>query len=323
MIPTTNPCPQRPFIHYLKILPIPCPHGQFILHAPTKRKKGGNPVSFWYNVIVEEREKASTPITFFQLCIVRFAFCIFFAMRLIFIRHAEPDYSVDGLTPPGYREAEALARRVAKWPVTAVFCSPLGRAQLTAEPCLEALHMEAETLDWLREVDSGVHVRPDGSEHRSSCPWDLFPDYWVKDELHFHPETWVTSDYIQSLPKDVAELFCKVSDGVDGILARYGYHREGRHYRIDADARREANLVFFCHLGLIGMAAGHILNISPMQLWHSFWLSPSSVSILPTEERQGDIAGFRCQVMGDVSHLLAAGEPVSNHGGFISEAFEL
>jgi probable phosphoglycerate mutase len=244
-------------------------------------------------------------------------------MRLIFIRHAEPDYSVDGLTPSGYREADALARRVAKWPVTAVFCSPLGRAKLTAKPCLEALHLEAETLDWLREIDSGAHIRPDGSGRRTSCPWDLFPDYWTKDELHFHPDKWATTDYMRSMPKDVAEIFRTASEGIDGVLARYGYHREGRCYRIDEGARRDANLVFFCHLGLIGVVAGHLLNISPMQLWHSFWLSPSSVTILPTEERQGDIAGFRCQVMGDTSHLLSAGEPISKQGSFIDAPFEL
>lgn len=32
-------------------------------------------------------------------------------MRLIFIRHAEPDYSIDSLTEKGWREAKLLAER--------------------------------------------------------------------------------------------------------------------------------------------------------------------------------------------------------------------
>lgn len=49
-------------------------------------------------------------------------------MRLIFIRHADPDYVKDSLTEKGWREAELLARRTAQWKVDHIFCSPLGRA---------------------------------------------------------------------------------------------------------------------------------------------------------------------------------------------------
>ena len=33
-------------------------------------------------------------------------------MRILLIRHAEPDYTVDGLTPKGKTEAELLSRRI-------------------------------------------------------------------------------------------------------------------------------------------------------------------------------------------------------------------
>ena len=40
-------------------------------------------------------------------------------MRLIFIRHAEPDYSIDSLTEKGWREAKLLAERTKRWKVDA------------------------------------------------------------------------------------------------------------------------------------------------------------------------------------------------------------
>ena len=55
-------------------------------------------------------------------------------MKLIFIRHAEPDYEKDSLTPKGFREAELLAKRVASWGIKDIYCSPLGRAKATAKP---------------------------------------------------------------------------------------------------------------------------------------------------------------------------------------------
>ena len=33
-------------------------------------------------------------------------------MRLLFIRHADPDYSIDSLTPQGFEEAELLAEKL-------------------------------------------------------------------------------------------------------------------------------------------------------------------------------------------------------------------
>ena len=38
-------------------------------------------------------------------------------MRIIFIRHAEPDYEHNTLTPRGFREAELLSDRVPHWKV--------------------------------------------------------------------------------------------------------------------------------------------------------------------------------------------------------------
>ena len=35
-------------------------------------------------------------------------------MRLLLVRHAEPDYAHDSLTPKGWREAELLSRRLSR-----------------------------------------------------------------------------------------------------------------------------------------------------------------------------------------------------------------
>ena len=75
-------------------------------------------------------------------------------MKLMLIRHAEPDYAVDSLTEKGRREAELLSRRLARIPdISGIYVSPLGRAQDTAKPSLAACGREAETLEWLREFN--------------------------------------------------------------------------------------------------------------------------------------------------------------------------
>ena len=58
-------------------------------------------------------------------------------MKLLFIRHGDPDYTIDSLTEKGWKEAEFLSEKIAALDVRDFYVSPLGRAQRTALPSLE------------------------------------------------------------------------------------------------------------------------------------------------------------------------------------------
>ena len=60
-------------------------------------------------------------------------------MKLLIIRHADPDYSIDSLTEKGRREAELLADRLCRMEIAAFYVSPLGRAQDTASYTLKRM----------------------------------------------------------------------------------------------------------------------------------------------------------------------------------------
>ena len=94
-------------------------------------------------------------------------------MKIIFIRHGEPNYEIDSLTEKGWREAELLSKRTAKWNVTDFYCSPLGRAKDTASFTLKNADREAKILPWLREFDAPV-IDPENGKRR--IPWDFLPD---------------------------------------------------------------------------------------------------------------------------------------------------
>ncbi|MBQ1246801.1 MAG: histidine phosphatase family protein, partial [Clostridiales bacterium] len=72
-------------------------------------------------------------------------------MKLIFIRHGDPDYEKDSLTEKGWREAEILSERVAKWDIKQIYCSPMGRAKDTCSLSLKKTGREAITYEWLQE----------------------------------------------------------------------------------------------------------------------------------------------------------------------------
>ena len=68
-------------------------------------------------------------------------------MKILFIRHGDPDYEHDSVTEKGAREIELLADRLVKLDITQFYCSPLGRAKKTAEATLRRLNREAIVYD--------------------------------------------------------------------------------------------------------------------------------------------------------------------------------
>lgn len=238
-------------------------------------------------------------------------------MRLIFIRHAEPDYSIDSLTEKGWREAKLLADRVSNWNVKQFYVSPLGRAQDTASCSLKKMNREAITYPWLREFEGHITNSVTGYDH--IC-WDLMPDYWTVDEGMYDRDNWAKSDIMRTSTNNIYEECSKVYEGIDGILAAHGYERCGRYYSVKE--HNDDTIVIFCHLGVTMVMMSRLLSVSAPVLWHGYYLAPSSVTIFNTEERVDGMAYFRCQVMGDTSHLYVAGEPVSS-SGYYAEAFSM
>ena len=230
-------------------------------------------------------------------------------MRLIFIRHAEPDYERDSLTEKGWREAAALAERVRRWEVDEFYCSPLGRARDTASLSLEKCGREAVVCDWLREFDAPVTDPETGKER---LPWDLWPAYWTKVPGLQSVDTFAETDLMRT--GRVKEEYARVCAGIDGIFQGHGYVRDGKMYR--AERHNEDTVVLFCHMGVTFFILSHLLNISPVNLIHGMFLAPSSVTVVSAEEVREKEAYFRCQMVGDTSHLYAAGEPVSHMGYF-------
>ena len=224
-------------------------------------------------------------------------------MKLLIVRHADPDYSIDSLTEKGWREAAYLSQRLAELDVKRFYVSPLGRAKDTASLTLQKLGREAEECPWLREFDAPI-FRPDAAGCKE-VPWDWLPQDWTEDPRFYRLDQWY-------LPKAMADGTVKdaydwVVSGLDALLERHGYRREGGYYR--AAAANNDTIVFFCHFGVECVLLSHLLGVSPMPLWHGTCAAPSSVTTVVMEERREGIASFRMSAFGDVSHLYCHGEP--------------
>ena len=231
-------------------------------------------------------------------------------MKLLFIRHGDPDYLHDDLTDVGRREAEMLSERIAPMEVAQYFVSPLGRAKATAAPTLAKAGRTASERDWLREIEIPV-ARPD-LKGMSYVPWDWLPQDWMQDPRFFDPVRWKENEILRAA--GVGEACDKVTAAFDELLADWGYVREGLYYR--AERPNMKTLAFFCHFGVSCLLVSHLIHVSPMVLWHEICMSPTSVTTVCTEERRPGIASFRVGAIGDTSHLYAKGAAPSFAGRF-------
>lgn len=226
-------------------------------------------------------------------------------MKLLLIRHGDPDYALDSLTAAGRTEAAYLAERIAPMDITEYYVSTMGRARETAKPTLEKAGRTATECDWLREFSVGIH-RPDKAE-LTDIPWDWLPQDWSRYPELLDREHWFEHPVFAE--SDMKSAYNRVITEFEKVLAAHGYFRDGLCYRTEHG--NSDTLAFFCHLGVSCLLMSRLLNVSPMVFWHGLAMAPSSVTTIYTEERRPGIATFRAASVGDISHLYVHGRPPS------------
>ena len=254
-------------------------------------------------------------------------------MRLLFIRHGDPDYEKDTLTEKGVREAICLANHIKDFHIDEAYVSPLGRARRTAEYSLNKLGMSAETLDWLREfpavIDPNVsreaHLaypnelwrEPDSDRYRQRIVWDVMPAYYGAHPELFEREGWRTSQLVQE--SNMVEIYDHVKENFLNFLTGHGYRKNGDLFTVEKSSDR--TIAFFCHYGISSVLMSILWNISPFIPLQYMATAPTSVTELVTEERQQGIAIFRTWRVGDIAHLTMEEELPSFSARFC-ERFE-
>lgn len=228
-------------------------------------------------------------------------------MKLLIIRHAEPNYAIDSLTEKGWREAELLSRRLTPLKIDEFYCSPLGRTKDTAKPTMEKRNCTPHILPWLKEFAGTIQSPYTGVKR---IPWDLPPTLWANEQAFYRNDCWTEPDIMQT--GNVQEVYEQTVQGICALLKQHGCIREGMLYR--CDQKNDVTIALFCHCAMGLTIIAYLTGISPFILWHNFFLPTSSVSTLVTETDNNGNTHFRCVQIGDTSHLYIAGENMSLSG---------
>ena len=203
-------------------------------------------------------------------------------MRIVFVRHGEPDYTHDCLTEQGKMQALAAAERLREEGIEEIFSSPLGRAAETAAATAELLKLPVKTLDYMRELHWGS---TDGTPLPSDGhPWDL-ADLLAGEGWDLTNPGWREHPYFRN--NRVTENVDMVAQRTDEWLLSLGYERNGAFYRCVRPDDRQKTVALFSHGGSSAAAMGHILNLPFPYACGLFHLEFTGITIIRLDRNPG------------------------------------
>ncbi len=228
-------------------------------------------------------------------------------MILFFIRHADPVYSPDSLTPLGSRQAESLAKRLSLYGLDEIYASSSNRAIMTAGPTCELLKKEAVILDWCNEGHAWKELTV--TDENGNRMWGFQNAQTVKDfasdevvklgaEWYDHPRFKNTS---------FKEGIKRIKGETDKFMASLGYLHMQNSYRTEMpdDNRRVA---LFAHQGFGLAFLSSLLDIPYPLFCTHFDISHSGMTAIEFKSNNGFVVPQILQLSND-SHLYKDGLP--------------
>ena len=229
-------------------------------------------------------------------------------MLLYIIRHGDPTYDPDALTPLGHRQAEALGKRLSLAKIDEVYSSPMNRAQQTAQPLCEMLHKKPTILEWTSEALAWDEFTFHDPRFNGGLNWTFHAqtDSYKTPGIIAMGDKWYEAEpFCQSKAKQGWERIGRESDA---FLESLGYKRNGLYYEIISP--NEKRVAVFCHQGFGTTWLAHLLCVPPVIFWSTFDITHSSVTIIRFQNNKNGRCAPMCVALSDTSHIYAERLPM-------------
>ena len=227
-------------------------------------------------------------------------------MEVLLIRHGDPDYANDCLTPVGKKEAQCLAEALEGLVIDDIYVSPLGRALETCSFTAHRKVISPVVLDWLKEKG----ITRDGR----ICLWEVPGEVFLGASKGSSHNDWF--DLSVALPEG-REQYERVKKGFDALMATYGYVRNGDLYHVEKGS--DKRIALFCHKGVILTLLADILHWPLPMIFVSLQIYPTGITRLEIVENNS-LANFKAVAINDLTHLrLYSHATESGHVPFLVE----
>ena len=234
-------------------------------------------------------------------------------MLLFYVRHGDPIYTPDSLTPFGERQAEAVGKMLRNFRIDEVFASTSERAKLTATPLCEISKKEMTLLDFANEIYAWRELTC-YSKAIETNTW-LFCAPEMKELFHT-PEMISLGQHWYEHPafkgeefegKDYGAGIKRIQAGADEFIESLGYKRvsDGKYEVVKHSDKRVA---LFAHQGFGLAFLSCLVGIPyPMFCTH-FDICTSGVTVIEFNN-EGGYSYPRILTLSSAAHLYKEGLP--------------
>ena len=234
-------------------------------------------------------------------------------MLLFYVRHGDPIYNPDSLTPFGERQAEAVGRLLAGLRISEVYASTSERAKLTAKPLCEITKKEPTLLDFANEIYAWNELTLISKVE--NCQTWLFSAPEMKELFHTDELTslgheWYKHPIFKSeefKDKDYAAGIARIKDGADEFIESLGYKRvAGGKYEVVKHSDKRVAL--FAHQGFGLAFLSCLVGIPYPAFTTHFDICTSGVTVIEFAD-DGGYSYPRILTLSSSAHLVKDGLP--------------
>ena len=249
-------------------------------------------------------------------------------MLLFYIRHGDPIYHPDSLTPLGLRQAESVAKRLALYGIDEVYSSSSIRAQLTAQPTSEITKNPIKLLEWMHEDNASKNLMYQFDEKKKMWCW-AHPKYsqiLTSREVREMGENWY--DHPAFAERPIKQTFATVGEELDKWLASFGleHDREKGMYKVTSPEAKNKRIALFAHEGMGKIFMSHLLD-TPFPYYSThFEMKPTGVTVISFDEgmKEYPLDGYaraRMLTLSNDSHLYRDGLPTFHQSASLRERY--
>ena len=229
-------------------------------------------------------------------------------MLLYYIRHGDPIYSPDSLTPLGERQAEAVAKRLSRYGLDEIYVSSSTRAKQTAKPTCEILKKEPIEIDWANENYAWNDFSVDKHYERKQWVFHIpyYRELFNSDEVRNLGDRWYEHpDFQDTKFKDG---IMRIHNETDKFFENLGYKHDRNKHLYVAEKPNDKRIAIFAHQGFGVLFLSSVLDVCVPQFVTHFDLCHSSVTVIEF----GDVNGIsipKALMVSNDSHIYAEGLP--------------
>ncbi|MBQ1846977.1 MAG: histidine phosphatase family protein [Clostridia bacterium] len=236
-------------------------------------------------------------------------------MLFYYIRHGDPVYDPDSLTPLGHRQAEALAKRLSVYGLDEIYTSTSNRAMLTAKPTCEMLKIEPKPLDFANEKYTWEQLTIEREDGGEGVTWLFYNkrtrELFNSKEIRDLGDRWFDHPAFEG--RNYESAIKRVYDGADGLLSSLGYEHDrytGKYRSVKPNGRRVA---LFAHQGFGLAFLSCLLDIPyPMFCTH-FDITPTGMTVIEFQDF-GGVTVPKVLIHSSDSHIYREGLPLRYEG---------